>query len=43
MTPSPSPLVFKPGGTPYPERTMPDDAVHGHPGAEVPHRQAHNL
>ncbi|MFN3432528.1 MAG: TIM-barrel domain-containing protein, partial [Candidatus Sericytochromatia bacterium] len=37
------PSLFKPAGTPYEARTMPDDALHGEPGAEVPHRTVHNL
>jgi alpha-glucosidase len=37
------PSLFKPAGTPFEARTMPDSARHGAPGAEVPHRQVHNL
>lgn len=37
------PSVFKDPGTPYEERTIPDDARQGPSSDEVPHRQVHNL
>jgi alpha-glucosidase len=37
------PSVFRGPAVPRMDQTMPDEARHGAPGADVPHHQAHNL